>query len=197
MSGKSSAAATASEITGLGIRNKVLTINNPVLAELGKVKALFPLGSVERSLAFLDAIEWDIDNFSDSVTVLQESTMLVKSFAIDSAKGSSAQVLSRYEELLLRHPKFMGAVVLTASTESRLARLSKRQTLAPDTVTENDMRLVNDVAAFTKTDGIMQAIMRDAFDATIVDTSAMTQQEVADLVIDEINQKIEAQSEGV
>lgn len=65
---------------------------------------------VATSLAYIKAISDDIarhrDEPKNNKKVIQESTVIVKSYAIDKAMQADDYVLSEYDRLLKLHPNF-------------------------------------------------------------------------------------------
>lgn len=100
--------------------------DNPFLMKLMEIKQYSPVGSDLRSHMFLDAIEYDVENYSErGGFLIQESTMIVKSMAIDIVARKKRAILARYDELMAKHPKFDLVIMLTVDTPTRISRLEK------------------------------------------------------------------------
>lgn len=190
LTGKSTAVRRISERFNIPSRHRLLSEINPLIDTARREQLEHGVGSLAASHAYLDAIEYDINHHrstSANNVLLQESTMIAKSYVIDKASGADISIMRRYDALLEKHPKFTSSVMLTASTECRLQRLQKRFTESPDKVTRNDLRLLQDPEYVTRVESIMRDLARTAFNACIIDTTHMTQDEVKEEIVNVFN----------
>jgi thymidylate kinase len=178
LSGKTTTATLLSEQTGMPVRKKYLTENNPFQANTPSATSL-PLGSNERASHFLNLITYDIENYSPASTpTIQESLHITKGYAIDTVLGSSPSVLRKYEDLLSRHHNFAKTVFLTVAQDERVQRLNERRRSLSQTITQNDLRIVTDPKTFKKMEDAMLYVIRQTFSGEVLDTTRMAKHEV-------------------
>lgn len=186
LTGKSTVVRSISEKYSISSRHKFLSGESELMKEAKRVRAISGMGGVATSLAYIKAISDDIarhrDEPKNNKKVIQESTVIVKSYAIDKAMQADDYVLSEYDRLLKLHPNFTRSVFLTASTKQRLLRLDKRIAEEPETVTNNDLKLLRDPESVLRIEDVMKSIAVTAFNATVIDTSDMTPNEVSEEV---------------
>ena len=179
--GKTAAIDIVAASVGAVRRHRVLSPNPFALAfNLYKLKYEWDSDMVTNAL--LRAIDYDIRHFCRyDENVIQESTLLVKGYAMRIVSGASGAVLSKFEGLLRDYPKFDKSFFLTTDYETRMERIRKRISCSC-TLTSNDRLILDDYPRFEKIDSTMSSIMESAFQAQTVDTSRMSPQDVAAVI---------------
>jgi hypothetical protein len=80
--------------------------------------------------------------------------------------------------MMPRHPMFRLTVVLTATIEARLGRLSERQRTAPEEVAPDDLMVVTKPELFMEMEKALMSYATEFFDAVELDTSTMSKADV-------------------
>jgi hypothetical protein len=180
--GKSSAVRGAVARTGVEARSKQFHSDSRILAD----ERLRNCGDfIAKGWAYADAIALELRlQQMPTGAFIQESLMVVKSAAMLRAWNAPSDLLARYDELLMAYPRFDSALALTVDAKERERRLTERMHREPASVTQNDRRILDDPHGFAATDDAMLFIMTKHFNATIVDTTSMSPEEVSSTVVD-------------
>jgi thymidylate kinase len=137
---------------------------------------------------YAESIRFDIENFASvdfGDGVLQDSLNLLRSLAYHSSFGNLS-VVKHLESLAEIHPKMTKAFVFTASLEVRQARLMKRFSESPASVTANDLLIINNPSVFQQMDSaIIQYAIR-YFNAEVVDTTNLDLVQVQQLLLQKL-----------
>lgn len=177
--GKSATAHEIGLLSDVERRHRVLTADNPFIAEFRARQGKHPWDSAEVTEGLLDAIDYDLANYAPSDTyIIQESTLVTKGLAMRIVAGAPKSVISKFEDRLAAFPKFESSVYMTVSDDVRLKRFYSRLR-SGGKITQNDRMIINDFDRFKRIDAIMYALTMSAFGASEFDTSDMTPYESA------------------
>lgn len=139
-----------------------------------------PLGGV-----YYAALLRDLELYSPpSATIVQDSTILLRSIAFHSVFGDPA-LARAFRDLLPRHPRFGATVVVRASDEVRRSRLMGRCSRHHDN--PEDFLVVRDPDGFHRMEDILVETAEREFAASVVDTSSLERdgekERIADLLL--------------
>ena len=140
-------------------------------------------GSEWIGYLYVKALEKDLEHFKwPEKNTIQDSTILLRSLAYHAA-AKYQRVIHELENLALKHPKFSKTYVFIASMEARRERLKERIQLGSKKVTANDLKVIRDPDFFQRMELALVDYAQALFGAIVVDTSNMTVEEVARLVV--------------
>lgn len=124
----------------------------------------------------------DIKYFARKGNLIQDSMLLLRSMIYHKEQKNDALV-QLFEALVPRHPVPDLSVYLTADMDVRKERFRKRMACRPESLTKNDRLIVDDPERFEARDKGLMALAQIYFHATVLDTSAMTEEETADAIL--------------
>lgn len=131
---------------------------------------------------YVAATMQDLSAYSaPTVTTVQDSTILLRSLAFNTAIDNTA-VVEQLTALLPRHPRFGISIVLTASIEARLDRLAQRYRDAPDEVAPDDLAVKTNPERFLRMEKILVELAVRHFTAKVIDTSGLGRAEVIERI---------------
>ena len=119
---------------------------------------------------------------------IQDSTLILRSIAFHTVR-STPRLPEMFLELIKLHPQFSGSFVFTASIEQRRKRLEKRLLEAPETVSEEDMMVINKPEKFLAMEKCLAETAVRYFNALVIDTSSRTPEEVVSMILQSLKTK--------
>ena len=142
--GKSATAYEIGLISDVERRHRVLTGDNPFIAEFHERQGEYPWDSAEVTEGLLDAIDYDLANYAHGKTrLIQESTLVTKGLAMRVVAGAPRTVISKFEDRLAAFPRFESSVYMTVSDDVRLERFYTRLR-SGGKITQHDRMIISD-----------------------------------------------------
>lgn len=175
-------------------RHRTLIDDNPKIKTFRTLKKTYTWDSEEVCTALIEAIEYDLDNYriSDGNGILvQESNLILKGYSmlLANSKKCNYKIMTRLEELLELYPMPKKSIFMTANEAARKDRLAKR-IKTRGMISENDSLILNDYKRFCLIEKNMEKLMIDRFDAFVLDTSFISVEKTAKLIIQYLNDTI-------
>lgn len=163
------------------IRHNSITEHNPVyqVADLIRRKDAVSVETV--GWAYHAALLWDLDAFKyPEQNTIQDSIILLRSLAMHKVRGAS-KLVQCLESQIDRHPQFDHSFVCTASHEVRLSRLKKRR---PENLGPEDFLVRDSPQKFYEMEEVLVAYATKYFNAKVIDTSRLEDEEKLDFIRD-------------
>lgn len=184
LSGKSTAAknfANTSEIYWK-INDKRLTESNLIYDfawDLGKKDGH---NSVILGHLYLISLMEDLKNFRLKTSVIQDSTLLLRSLNYYKTVKVNDELSQAFAKLIPEHPVPNKSFYLTANIDSRRQRLEKIIKKMPKKLTSMDMMIIKDPCRFMQIDESLKNLSLEIFNSQIIDTSKMSEIEVVECI---------------
>lgn len=184
LAGKTSAChALAATITPApDHRRNALTRDNILYTAADEVRRARSLPGGYLAHAYLAALALDLRQYRPpSRMTIQESTIGLRSFAHYRARGDAhfAQAFARLLDAP-EHPRFDGAIVLTANIDVRLQRLEMRRREAPHEIADDDLVVINTPRILETMERILIEEATKRYRAVVIDTSDLSKAEVVE-----------------
>lgn len=186
LAGKTSAClALAASMTPVpDHRRNALTGDNVLYAAADEVRRARSLPGDYLAHAYLAALALDLRQYRPpSRMTIQESTIGVRSYAHYRARGDEqfAQAFARLLDAP-EHPRFDGAIVLTANLDVRRERLEMRRREAPHEIADDDLAVINTPRIFEMMERILIEEATKRYGAVVIDTSDLSKAEVVEVM---------------
>ncbi len=188
LSGKSSVAKAIQERSNLDwqINNNRLLDVNEVYDFINSTYELSLFDDEVYGYLYFVALMVDLKKFEQNTNVIQDSTLLLRSINYHTKHGNT-KLVELFEDLINIHPVPTQSFYLTASVDARRKRLEERLRNDPNKVSNNDLLVLNDPDRFMEMDYDLMTLSQKYFNSTVIDTSNMTIEEVADYIINLCN----------
>ena len=113
---------------------------------------------------------------------IQDSTIILRSIAYHTVRGTP-RIKEVLFDMLPEHPKFDASFVFTANMDARIRRLQKRIGEGVQTISGEDMMVIEKPDKFMAMEAILVDVAKQAFHSVIIDTSTLT----PDMVVSEMH----------
>lgn len=184
LSGKSTAAknfANTSEMYWT-INDKRLTESNPIYDFAWDLGRKGSHSSVILGHLYLISLMEDIKNFRLKTSVIQDSTLLLRSLNYYKSVKINDELAQAFAKFIPGHPVPNKSFYLTANIDSRRQRLERRIKQMPEKLTSMDMLIINDPCRFMQIDESLKELSVKIFNSQIIDTSEMSELEVVERI---------------
>ena len=159
-------------------RHNSLSGANPIYALADRLRRENAFSAETLGQLFAAALAADLERFAwPQQPTIQDSTLLLRSLAYHTVAGTPG-VPGQLETLLTRHPRFDLSIVLTADRPSRLLRLAERRRCQPAEIAPDDLLVETQPECFDAMERKLVQLARVHFNAHVIDTSALTADEV-------------------
>lgn len=168
------------------IRNNSIDPDNQLFHLADKLRKDQTYGAETMGQLYVAASLADVEHFTrPEVNTVQDSTILARSMAWHAINGTPG-VVESFTGILPKFQIFDRSFVFTASIKARQQRLEKRMAEAPDTVDADDLVVISKPERFMAMDAKLIEVARTGFNALLVDTTDMTEQDVQTVIRGEL-----------
>lgn len=180
LAGKSTAARLFAERSSEEwvVRRNSIDPNNPLFFLADSLRVDNAYSAETLGNLYVAALMADVEKFErPEVNTIQDSTILLRSMAYHTV-SQTARIVEAFEDVLPTHPLFDNSFVFTASIKARQDRLQQRIRRNPEEVAPDDLMVLRKPEKFMAMEKVLVDLATMAFNATVIDTSKLTADEV-------------------
>lgn len=133
----------------------------------------------------------DIKYFELNDNIIQDSMLLLRSINYHKEKKNK-DLVELFEKIAYKHPVPNTSVYLTANIDTRMKRLLARMERNLNSLTKNDVLILNDTARFERRDKSLKELSQKYFNSFVLDNSDMTEEETAHVIMEMCDLNVEA-----
>lgn len=164
------------------VRKNSLGFRNPISSLADELDASGAYDIEVIGNVYAAAILADIKSFDKpQINRIQDSANILRSLAYYAASGHT-RLQDTLLSMLPEHPDFTFSFILTSDMETRRQRLEAAITEDDREVTANDMMIVSDPERFKKIDERLVEYCVKHFNATLIDTTSLTESKTSSLI---------------
>ena len=185
LAGKSTACnLLAACLDGWNVRSNQLCEPNAVFDIADRLRREDALDAASLGHLFVATVGADLQWYRPAnIPLIQDSTVLLRSLAYHKVNQTPG-VVEALERFLPSHPRFTVSVVLTASLEARRQRLQMRRSCSLRDVAPDDLMVERDPERFLAMERQLISIAVEHFEAKVIDTSVLSEQEVVQQILE-------------
>lgn len=185
LAGKSTLCRALSEaLPDAKIRHNCLAEDNPLYQQADAIRLKGEMPDEPLGWLYYGALLADLDAWTPRTdSIIQDSTILLRSCAFHEVKGNF-DLAARFRSLLARHPGFDRSFVLVSDRDTRLKRLEGR--ISRGNEANDDFLVRDDPAKFFAMEKILVDTAVTWFDAEVIDTSRLEDQQERKRIIEHI-----------
>jgi thymidylate kinase len=171
LSGKTTLCREIRRVLGWELRrNSLMPVGaNPLYENAETARLHYSASDIEIGRLYLDALKWELMNYEKStIPVIQDSTILLRSFAYHIANGNE-ELAYKFSELLDSHPRPLISFICKASPQKRIERLKGR--IERGNVANEDLLVRDAPSLFARMEQSIEEMATRVFNAEFIDTN--------------------------